>query len=189
MDVNFKVIEPAAVQPIVFDIIFAEKVGGGRVKNCAYDLPVGVAVDAEGNAIKAFKVVEAAESDATSLKIAKGSGVAVDDVIATGNAAAVVTAVDSTGDAYDVVTVSLGVAVEAGKVLFEGSTVGSGSGSGAGESASATPKYTPMFVLGEFIPANSGDKLVKLVNGANVRKETILIADELLALMPMIQAL
>ena len=233
MDVNFKVTEPAKSEPIVFDVIFAEKVGGGRVKNCAYDLPAGVAVDAAGNAIKCYKVYEDAESDATAIKILKGSGVAVNDIFATGAVAVKCTAVDASNDAYDVVTVSLGVAVEAGDTLYnalaesveagyydatsgtEGAlkVVASGASDGQINLADVTPykgsksplaandyvlwkdevkaepKYAPAFVLGESIPANSGDKLVKLVNGANVRKETIQIAKDVLALMPMIAAL
>ncbi len=180
MEVNFKVTEPAAVEPIVFDIIFAEKVGGGRVKNCAYDLPVGVAVDASGNVIKCYEVVEDAASDATSIKIKKGSGVVSGDIIGVGKKGVASTALDTTNAEYDVVTVSLGVAVTAGQKLYQAL---------AASASSAKPKYTPLFVLGEAIPANSGDKLVKLVNGANVRKETILISDELLEMMPMIQAL
>jgi hypothetical protein len=180
MEVNFKVTNPAPVEPIVFDIIFAEKVGGGIVKNCAYDLPVGVAIDAAGNAVKCYEVVENAASDATSIKIKKGSGVASGDVIAKGKKGVASTALDTTNAEYDIVTVSLGVAVSAGDRLYQAT---------AASASSATPKYTPKFVLGEFIPANSGDKLVKLVNGANVRKETIKIADDMLALMPLITAL
>lgn len=181
MDVQFKVTEPAKSEPIVFDIIFAEKVGGGRVKNCAYDLPVGVAISKDGYALKCFEVVEDAASDATSIKIKKGSGIASGDVIGKGKKSVASTAVDTTtSDDYDIVTVTLGVAVTAGERLFE---------SLSASASSAKPKYEPVFVLGESIPANSGDKLVKLVNGANVRKETIKIADDMLALMPMIAAL
>lgn len=181
MDVQFKVTDPAKSEPIVFDIIFAEKVGGGRVKNCAYDLPAGVAIDKDGYALKCYEVVEDAASDATSIKIKKGSGIASGDVIGKGKKGVASTALDTTtSDAYDIVTVSLGVAVSAGDRLYEAY---------AASASSAKPKYEPVFVLGESIPANSGDKLVKLVNGANVRKETIAIADDVLALMPMIAAL
>lgn len=233
MDVNFKVTEPAKSEPIVFDEIFAEKVGGGRVKNSAYDLPVGVAVSKDGYAIKFYKVYEDAEAEATSIKILKGSGVAVNDIFAKGNVAVKCTAVDSTDDAFDLVTISLGIALEEGDTLYnalaesveEGyydatsgtqgalKVVASGASDGQINLADVTPykgsksplaandyvlwkdevkaepKNAPLYVLGESVPAGSGDKLVKLVNVANVRKETIQIAADVLALMPMIQAL
>jgi hypothetical protein len=47
----------------------------------------------------------------------------------------------------------------------------------------AEPLYTPEYLLGQEIPAGQGDKLVKLVNIAVVRKETVPVADEVLALM------
>ncbi|MDD3945234.1 MAG: hypothetical protein PHS38_11035 [Bacteroidales bacterium] len=47
----------------------------------------------------------------------------------------------------------------------------------------AEPLYTPDYLLGQEIPAGQGDKLVKLVNIAVVRKETVPVADEVLALM------
>lgn len=49
--------------------------------------------------------------------------------------------------------------------------------------ADAEPLYTPEYLLGQEIPAGQGDKLVKLVNIAVVRKETVPVADEVLALM------
>jgi len=180
MDVKFKVTDPAKVEPIVFDIIFAEKVGGGIVKNTAYDLPAGVAIDKSGNPLKCYEVYEDAASDATSIKILKGSGIASGDVIGKGKKGVASTALDQSGDEYDVVTVSLGVAVTAGMRLYQATSA---------SASSATFKYQPAFVLGESIPANSGDMLVKLVNGANVRKDNIHIADDVLAAMPLITAL
>lgn len=178
---NFRVIEPGEPDKIIFDHIFAEKVGGGLVKNSTFDLYPGLAVDAAGNVIKAYKVVEDAASDATSIKIAKGSGIASGDVIGTGKKSVASTAVDTTtSDSYDTVTVSLGVAVTAGTILYQ---------SLSASASAAKPKYTPAFILGSFVPANSGEVLVKLVNGANVRKETILASDEVLELLPGITAI
>ena len=50
-------------------------------------------------------------------------------------------------------------------------------------SVDATPKVVPAFVLGTFLPANCGDELAKLVNGANVRKETALFPAEIADMM------
>lgn len=174
---RFYVKDPAAKNPIIFDQIFAEKVGGGLVKNSSFDLYPGMAVSEDGNIIKAYKVVEDAAEDATSIKIAKNSGIAKGDVIAKGNVGVACTAVDTTTSAdFDTVTVTLGVAVSKGYVLYQAASAST-------NSSPAAPIHTPKYLLGEFIPANSGDELVKLVNGANVRKETALVADEVVALM------
>lgn len=50
----------------------------------------------------------------------------------------------------------------------------------------AEPKYQPLYVTGQNIEPNEGDKLVKLVNGANLRKETANISAEVAALLPTI---
>lgn len=74
--------------------------------------------------VKNIKVVEAAASAATSLKIAKGSFVAVGDKYMVGSALVTVSAVNKTNENYDVLTVSaLGAAVALGTVLPEGKTV------------------------------------------------------------------
>ena len=49
--------------------------------------------------------------------------------------------------------------------------------------SSAKPAVTPMYVLGTFLPANCGDELAKLVNGANVRKETVMFGEDIASLM------
>lgn len=172
---NFKVIAEEGKTQIVFDQIFAEKVGGGIVKNSSFDLVPGLAVSSDGNVIKGYRVVEAASTSSSEIKIAKGSGVAVGDILAKGSVAASCTAVDTKSSVdYDVVTVSLGVELAIGDVLYEAASV---------SSDSATPKHTPAYLLGSYVPANSGDELVKLVNGANIRKETAPVADEVVAMM------
>ena len=180
---RFYVKEPAAKDPIIFDQIFAEKVGGGTVKNCAFDLYPGMAISEDGYPIKAYVVVEDAANDATSIKIKKNSGIAVGDILAKGKVGVACTAIDTTTSSeYDAVTVSLGVAVSAGDILYQ-SAQESAAASGDDPAVDASPKYTPKYLLGQFIEANSGDELVKLVNGANVRKETAPVADEVVALM------
>lgn len=74
--------------------------------------------------VKNIKVVEAATSGATSLKIAKGSFVAVGDKYMVGSALSTVSAIDKTNENYDVLTVSaLSANVALGTVLQEGKTV------------------------------------------------------------------
>ena len=172
---RFSVTDPGKNDPVVFDQIFAEKVGGGLVKNSSFDLYPGVAVSGDGNVIKAYKVVEDAADSATSIKIAKNSGVAKGDIIAKGKVGVACTAVDTTSSAdFDTVTVKLTVAVSKGDILYQAA---------AASADAAVPVHTPKYLLGEFVEANSGDELVKLVNGANIRKETAPVADEVVALM------
>ena len=74
--------------------------------------------------VKNVKVVEAAASAATSLKIAKGSFAAVGDKYMVGEALVTVSAIDKTNENYDVLTVSaLGANVALGAVLPEGKSV------------------------------------------------------------------
>ena len=47
----------------------------------------------------------------------------------------------------------------------------------------ATLAGVPVYLVGDDVPANSGDFMVKLVNGANIRKETAPVADEVVAQM------
>ena len=110
MDKIFKFNEAPAKQPVIFDQIFAEKVGGGLVKNAAYDRHPGLAVSANGVCLKAARLVEAITADSTSMKVAKDSGFAVGDVVASGAVGVAITAIDSSHDDYDILTVTLGVA-------------------------------------------------------------------------------
>lgn len=177
MDVNFKFQNATTPEPVRIEQVWAEKPGGGIVANPTFDVPATTAVgyNAEGHLvpIKAYRVVEAANSEATTIKIAKGSGVVTGDVIATGKKGVKCTAVNTANADYDVVTVTLGVEVAAGAVLYQAATAGT----------SVTPAVTPIYVTGNTIYANEGDQAVRLINGANLRKETANVSAEVVALM------
>ena len=51
------------------------------------------------------------------------------------------------------------------------------------------PKYKPEYITGktDWVYAGKGDQSVKLINGANVRKETANISAEIEALLPTIK--
>lgn len=70
------------------------------------------------------KVVEAADSTATKVKIAKGSYVQTGAILGNGSAGATVSAIDKTNSDYDVITFSaaLGAALSIGDVLFTAKT-------------------------------------------------------------------
>jgi hypothetical protein len=181
MNVNFKYTDPAKVEPIYFEQVYAEKPGGGLVENPSFDAPPSTAVGAGTNGkfklIKGYRLVEAVVAADTSIKIAKGSGIVSGDFIGTGKKAVASTAVDTTNADYDTVTVTLGVDVPVGTVLYQ---------SKAASASSAEPLITPLFVIGNGIKSGDGDQSVRLVNGANLRKETANVASEVVALLPTI---
>lgn len=181
MNVNFNYNEAEAPEKIVFEQIFAEKPGGGVVANPTYDIAPGTAIGEDGEGklqpIKGFKLYAAVASSDESIKIEKGSGIVTGDAIGHAKKAVVCTGVDTSNAEYDVVTVSLGANIAKGVVLFQAT--------GASASA-ASVKYAPKFVVGAYVYAGKGDQLVKLVNGANLRKETAPIASEVAALLPTI---
>lgn len=106
MEKNFRYTDAVAVEPIVFEQVYAEKPGGGIVKNPTADIPTGTAVGV--NATGTFEI-----ADGTTIK---------------------------------------------------------------GE-----------YLTGAIVYAGMGDQAVRLVNGANVRKENVKISDEILAQMPTIK--
>ena len=196
MEVNFKHQDPAKVEPIYIEQVFAEKPGGGLVENPSFDAPPTTAVGEKNGKfvlIKGYRLVDAVAKADTTINIAKGSGIAVGDVIGIGKKAVACTAVDTSAEDKDVVTVTLGVDtsaedndvvtvtlgvdIDAGTVLYQAK---------AASADAAEPIYTPVFVTGNRLKANEGDQSVRLINGANLRKETANIASEGAALLPMI---
>ena len=130
MEVNFTNTPAKPVEPIYIEQVFAEKPGGGVVANPAFDVPPTTAVGKSGNqfvAIKAYKLCAAVASGDTSIKIKKGSGVAVGDIIATGKKGVACTAVDTSKAEYDTVTVTLGADMADGEsVVLSWSAIGEG---------------------------------------------------------------
>lgn len=181
MEVNFKYNAPGPNDPIVFEEIFAEKPGGGIVGNPSYDVPVGTAVGEDANGklvpVKAYRVTEDAEANATEIKVAKGSGAAVGDVVSDGTHAAEVSVVDTSAEGYDKLTVSPSAAVSAGDVL----------GQAASADDAGVPAVKPLFLTGGVVYAGEGDQAVRLVNGANVRRGVVPAADWVIALMKNIE--
>lgn len=180
MDVNFKYNDPASNEPIRIEQVFAEKPGGGLVENPTFDAPATTAVgekDGKFALIKAYRLSAAVAAADTTIKIEKGSGVAVGDIIATGKVGVACTAVDTSNTDYDVVTVTLGVDVVTGTVLYQAKEA---------DASNAVPLLTPVYVTGNNLKADEGDQAVRLINGANLRKETANIASEVAALLPTI---
>lgn len=181
MEVNFKHNDPAKVEPIYIEQVFAEKPGGGLVENPSFDAPPTTAVGEKNGKyvlIKAYRLVGAVGKSDSAISIAKGSGIAVGDVIAIGKKAVACTAVDTSAEDKDVVTVTLGVDIEDGTVLYQAREA---------SADAAEPLLKPVYVTGSRLVANEGDQHARLINGANLRKETANVAGEVAALLPMIQ--
>lgn len=182
MDVNFEHIAAGTPSPVVFEKVIGEKPGGGIVANPTFDIAPGTAIGEDAGAlkpIKAFRLVKAVLEGDTEIEIAKGSGVKVGDVIAKGKKGVACTAVDTTNATKDVVTVTMGVAIANGTVLYQAA---------AASADAAAPIYTPKFLTGEPVLAGKGDQPTKLVVAAVVRKETVNASEEVLALIPTINA-
>ncbi|MBO6117371.1 MAG: hypothetical protein J6P44_02385 [Bacteroidales bacterium] len=182
MEVGFQFEEIGKVPAPVFEQIFAEVPGGARVANPTFDIPPSTAVgyDTDGSLkpIKAYKLTKPNATADTTMQIAKGSGVQVGDVIAKGKKGVAITAIDSTDADFDVITVTLGVECKTGEVLYQAK---------AASASAAVPIYTPVYLTGNAVYAGKGDQKVKLVNGANIRKESCNVADEVVALIKSIE--
>lgn len=171
---------PAANDPIRIEQVFAEKPAGGIVVGTDYDIPESTAVYADNDKfkpIKGYRVVAAVSSGDTTIKIAKGSGIANGDVLGYGKKSVACTAVDKTNAKFDTVTVTMGVDIPVGAVLYQ---------SGKASASAATPVGTPVYVTGNTVYANMGDQPVRLINGANLRKETACIGEDIAAMIPTI---
>lgn len=183
MERNFIYHEAPKAEPVYFEQIIAEKPGGGLLVGQTSNVLKTVAVaQAEDGLrfipVKGYRLVESVKDSDTTIKIAKDSGVQKGDIIAHGKVGVACTKVDTTtSEDYDVVTVTLGVAIDAGTVLYQGK---------AASADAAEPLAKPLYVLGTNYGANTGDQEVRLINGANLRKETANIASELVELLPLI---
>ena len=149
--------------PVVFEQVFAEKPAGGVIPNPAHDIMPGTALDASGKPIKAYRLTKAVGSSDTTIQIEKGSGIASGDIIGHGKKAVASTKVDTSNPNYDI-----------GTVLYQAK---------AASADSAEPIYQPAYILGSPAYAGEGDQEVRLINGANLRKETAPISEEVVAMM------
>lgn len=181
MSRNFIYKDAPKAEPIYFESIIAEKNGGGLFKGQPFNVLKSVAVAKEEGGkrfvpVKGYRLVEAVKNSDTTVKIAKDSGVQKGDILAHGKVGVACTKVDAdVSSDYDVVTVTLGVAIDAGTVLYQAK---------AASANAAEPIAKPLYVLGTDYEANTGDQEVRLINIANLRKETANVAEEVAALMP-----
>ena len=116
--------------------------------------------------VKNAKVLEDAEADATTVKIAKNSLVVEGMTLGTGSKGAVVKSIDKTNPDYDILTLTaaFGEKVKAGQVLFEASAAGG-----------TKPKNTANFVIYETTKIDDSIVLVALIMQAYEIHESKLV--------------
>lgn len=186
----FKYNEVPANDPVRIEQVYAEKPGGGVVVEPGFDAPettaVGVLSSGKFGVIKGYRLIEAVAVADTTISIEKGSGVAKNDVIAYGKKGVKCTAVNTTDANKDVVTVTMGMVIPVGTVLYQAKEASTEASEGV-EAKDAEPLYKPKYVTGNKIFAGKGDQPVRLINGANLRKETANIGEDIAALLSNIE--
>lgn len=180
--------------PIRIEQVIAEKRGGGLLKDAGYNVPettpVGLDTDGKYKVIKCAKVKTQYSGSGTSLVVEPGSGIAKDDFIAFGGMAVQVSAVSSAAD-KDTLTITAltGKTINIGDFVYQAAKAATG----ADAENMAEPIVKPIFIVSDGHPtarngivafAGNGDTPVRLINIANVRKETCCFGAEIEAMMP-----
>ena len=192
---QFQYKEAPTPAPIRIEQVWSEKPKGGLLKDAGYDVvettPVGLASDGcKYQVIKQAKV-KTKYTTGTSLVIEKGSGIKENEFIAFGKIAKKVTKIDTTS-AVDKDTITLesqfdATTIEVGDFLYQAKTTADGS------TTVAEPIVKPLYIISKSThrPPNGNvgspgdrDTPKRLINGANVGKETRNFGAEIEALLP-----
>lgn len=179
--------------PIRIEQVIAEKPGGGLLKDAGYNVPettpVGLDTDGKYKVIKCAKVKTQYSGSETSLVVEPGSGIAKNDFIAFDGMAVQVTAVSSASD-KDTLTIGAltGKTINIGDFVYQASKAATGE-----DEDVAAPIVKPLYIVSDGHPtarngivafAGNGDTPVRLINIANVRKETCCFGAEIEAMLP-----
>lgn len=178
---RFNSVNPGSNDPIRIEHVFAEKPNGGIVTEPGFDAPATTAVYADGDKFKVIKCIEVVAdytSGATTIKVRQKSGAIRGNIFAYGGKAAALGSSVNGGTLPDGTDLeefefSLAVNIPKGAKLYEAKAAGD----------NAQPKGEPVYVTGNDLVKGAGDQPVRLINGANLRKETANIGDELAAMM------
>lgn len=176
--------EAGSNEPIrIVDCLGGEKEGGGLVVDPGFDAPETTAVGQYGATnkfavIKAYRLAADVAAADTTIKIKKGSGIAEGDVLAYGKLAVACTAVDTTNESYDTVTVTMGIIIKAGEVLYQAA---------AASTNAATPIYTPAYLTKNYVLTGKGDFPVGLFSIGSVRKASANVGKDIAAILSTIK--
>lgn len=195
MDVRFKYNEPAEAEKIYFEQIFAEKPGGGVVvKGEVIDIPPTTpVVESPSNPGRymfylQFVVYEDTPKGTPILKIEKtpyrdsGPNVFPTKAIGFKKQAVEIQGFSTADPNCDKISLkaSFSSDLKKGDILY----IAKAASEDNAEVDWETSGGKPVFVTGDWVYANQGDQAVRLINGANLRKETANIASEVAALLP-----
>lgn len=183
MDVRFKYNEPAEAEKIYFEQIFAEKPGGGVVKvddslKIIRDVPPTTPVIEIYGKIEfepQFTVLEDVEVGSTTINIEFPFFKCDNFTILSVGYEEELSKIESAKETE--YGVQLTVKNPFSKKIMKGTVVWVSYGN-------PEPNKNFKYVTGDWIYANEGDQAVRLINGANLRKETANIASEVAALLP-----
>lgn len=193
MEVNFKYNEPAEAEKIYFEQIFAEKPGGGIVINPDIDYPPSTPV-VESNTPGQYTifiqlvVYEDTPKGTPIIKIEKtpfgSNGIDMLSNLSIGfkKQAVEIQSFNANDPDFDRISIKTNFSsdLKKGDVLYLAKGVSEDNAEVDYEVAGGKP----IFVTGDWVYANQGDQAVRLINGANLRKETANIASEVAALLP-----
>lgn len=168
------------------DLVRIEKVVAGKQglivdPGFAAQETTAVALDADGyryDVIKGYRLVAAVAPSDTTIKIAKGSGILNGEFLGYGTKSVACTAIDITNPDYDLVTVTMGLTIAAGEVLYQAK---------AASADAAEIIYKPDCILGAPCDGNIGDEEKALIVMGTIRKETCCVGKDVLALLPTIK--
>jgi len=165
--------------PVRIEKVVADKPGGALISDPGFDVFETTAVgrNADGarfDVIKGYRLVAAVAVSDTTIKIAKGSGIVVGDFLGYGTLAVKSTALDQTNDSYDLVTITMGIAIASGEVLYQAA---------AASASAAQVIETPLYILGSPVRGGFGDQEASLIAVGTVRKETCCIGKDVAALL------
>lgn len=172
--------DPGKAEPIRIEQVFAEKPNGGVVKEPGFDAPATTAVYKDGEqfkVIKGYRLVQAVGASDTNIKIAKGSGIVKGEFLGYGKKAVAAGNITTTDPDYDQVTVTMGIEIPKGAVLYQAK---------AASADAAEPIGVPVYVTGNDLTGGIGDQPVRLINGANLREVTANIGKDIAAMIPTI---
>lgn len=192
---QFQYNEAQKPAPVRIEQVWAEKPGGGLLAETDFDVVETTAVGYDATtkkykAIKSARVQKKYTKSGTTIEVDKGSGFKQGEFIGFGGEALAIGSINTTDASKDVITVTEGFKlkdIEVGQHVYQATAAANGT------DAFATPVYTPIFIVSDGDPsatngvvafAGNGDTPVRLINGANVRKETAAFGEDIAALIP-----
>ena len=189
---QFQYNDPQKAAPIRIEQVWAEKPGGGLLMDAGFEVPetTAVGLDESGKykAIKSAKVITKYNNGTgTTIEVAKGHGFQKGEFIAFGGMAKTISSITTSDPNKDTITINAvmtSVTINVGEHMYQAK---------AAVDTDAVPIVAPIYIVSDGHPTASngivaypgnGDTPVRLINGANVRKETCNFGADIEKLLP-----